>query len=730
MPQADAAPQNVLPDSICLHTEGSPVSEERSSPDTIFITPPDCGLRIYCDDTRLDGLPATTARAPLPNHCLSQQTHAMTTDLMPSSPNSPCPVSGTAVSPSGTAVRNGRCSFTLPLRAGLRLGVGWLVLGSTILAQPVQKAPLNPEFERYLATSQEPRARITAGGNHGLGLIPFPADLSHLRLQKLAAQKGARSAPLLPASYDLRALGRVTPIKDQGAYGTCWSFATFGSMESCLMPGETADFSENNLVNLAGFDWGFNDGGNAYMSMAYLTRWSGPVNETDDPYGYPGNSPAGLPVRKHVQQVQMIPGKLTPTDNDEIKQAIMNSGGVMVSFYWDETARSATDPEPFEFNEQTNTYLYTGDTSAPNNHAVTIVGWDDNFEKSKFSTVPSANGAYIVKNSWSTEWGDAGYFYVSYYDTMFAWSPMFVFLDAGPTTNFAARYSYDPLGWVNNIGTGDNNSLWGANIFTAGQTESLCSVGFYPTSLNTSYAIYIFTGVSANEPASGTLASTQSGACQYPGYCTVGLDTPVPLTAGQPYSIVLEVTSPLNDYPLVVQYAISGYSSQATSSPGQSFYSLDGSVWADLTADFDPTASCCIEGYTALAPAFTTQPTDQTVASGATASFKAEASGTAALAYRWQVFPATGAGSWTNVPAGAVYSGQATDKLTITGATASMSGNQYRCTVANIVGNANSDAAELTVNKAAQTINFPAPGNKTYGAAPFTVWATAIRIRS
>ena len=89
----------------------------------------------------------------------------------------------------------------------------------------------------------------------------------------------------LPVTFTLEPVG-VTPIKDQGACGSCWAFATYGSMESNLKykTGVTADLSENNLKNRHGFDLGPCAGGNVWMSMAYLSRLSGPLAESYDPY--------------------------------------------------------------------------------------------------------------------------------------------------------------------------------------------------------------------------------------------------------------------------------------------------------------------------------------------------------------------------------------------------------------------------------------------------------------
>ncbi len=196
-----------------------------------------------------------------------------------------------------------------------------------LMGQVPQTAPLNPEFVRYH------QGRLKVAEEVGFGLIPPPVDLSYLGGQEIP--RALRPLAMLAPKYDLRSLGKVTPVRNQRSHGTCWAHATFGSMESFLMPAESLDFSENNLVNLVnldGFDYGFDSGGHYVMSMAYLADWRGPVDEAADPY--PSlYSPPGLPVWKHAQQMRVIPGKSSPTGNDLIKQAVMENGAVYASYY-------------------------------------------------------------------------------------------------------------------------------------------------------------------------------------------------------------------------------------------------------------------------------------------------------------------------------------------------------------------------------------------------------------
>ena len=240
-------------------------------------------------------------------------------------------------------------------------------------APPVSVSPLNPRFTAWQEKVAVLDFKTYDEQLHPLGHIPEPFDWSHLQYQTVA-----ESLSLLeeaPASYDLRSEGYVTSVKDQGGCGSCWSFATYGSLESWLLKNEaeTRDLSENHLKNYHSFDWSPCEGGNASISTAYLSRWSGPVDESDDPYHDWDDRPSpGGPCQKYVKSV------LRFTTEAEIKDAIMTYGAMYVSMYW----------ASLYYNSSDYTYYYDGSDSA--NHAVAIVGWDD----SKVVSAAPDNGAW------------------------------------------------------------------------------------------------------------------------------------------------------------------------------------------------------------------------------------------------------------------------------------------------------------------------------------------------
>lgn len=458
-------------------------------------------------------------------------------------------------------------------------------------------APVNPDFTRYI-TIKEAGLPVTyfdgTTGGHGLGEIPSPISRNVIDVPASVSADGAPAIEAAPVSYDLRTHGKVSPVKDQGTFGTCWAHATLASLESTIMPSATLDLSEKNLANKAGFslEGGPADGGGSiWMSMASLTGWNGPVNEASDRYQKTvwSASPSFTPVR-HVQNVIIFPARdrvtVANTNTTRIKDAITTYGAVYSSFYWysayyNTTSRAYHQP-----------YSVTADPAGGGGHGVTIIGWNDNYARTNFRNLPPANGAWLVKNSWGTAWGNGGYFWVSYYDKYFASRYHAPAEAAGSTrdtalfrgeatTNYNGIYSYDTFGDVNDAYYGTARSGSYANIFTARSRARVAAVGLYTTDINVPVTIRVYNGTTAANPQSGALRATVSTTLADMGYHTVTLPAPVVVAANQRFSVVVTVTNPTNNYYIPYETNYDGYCSGVYSYTGQGFV-WSGSAWDDF----------------------------------------------------------------------------------------------------------------------------------------------------
>ena len=464
------------------------------------------------------------------------------------------------------------------------------------MSEPViETAPMNPDFlENWKPNSTEP---LTLGDSYGhaskTGYKPSPVKLSGLSSPKgrlLLKVSGSD----LPALYDLRKEGKVTAVKNQGNDGSCWAFSSMASLESYILGKERKSyaFSENNMKNLVsnsypqGFDYTPDDGGNAFIATAYLSRWSGPVNESGDPYSESSTySPSGLTVQKHLQEALFLPEKMEPLDNEVLKRTLLEYGAVYSTIYWNQAY----------YQEKSHAYRYIGNLDV--NHAITIVGWNDSFDRNLFTQVPPGNGAFIAKNSWGNTWGEDGYFYISYYDTKLGYNENAVFT-AESKDNYDNIYQYDPLGWTVSKMYSENPLVaWGSNVFSSKRNETLRAIGFYTTDLNTAYEIYIY-----KNPVSGPINSGQefvaheNGQYSFPGYHTHLLNSTIPLHAGGNFSIVIKLTNPSVSGPLAVEEPVAHYSSKAQANPGESYASSNGIKWEDISANSE--ANICIKAFT------------------------------------------------------------------------------------------------------------------------------------
>ncbi len=472
------------------------------------------------------------------------------------------------------------------------IGLFFLLTHAAIAAFPFpQRAPVNPEYVKYKETLRTMAYwRFQTEEGYALGLVPSPVDFSRVTATPIR-EVSPRDVLSLPSSYDLRTLGRVTAVRDQGGCGSCWAFGAIASLESWLLTAAVGawDLSENNFKECHGFAYGPCEGGNRFMSTAYFARRSGPVSEADDPYyPYATGCTAGLTVRKFLRDVSMPPNRTGSLDNDTIKQVVMDYGAMYTGMYW----------ESAYYRSDESTYYYPGTLGS--NHAVAIVGWDDNFDRTLFASqapasLPPEDGAWIVRNSWGSGWGDGGYFYASYYDSKIGRGNA-VFINA-TDPDATELYQYDSLGWVTNWGY-SSNTAWGANVFTASSNGSITAVATYASTSNTAYEIMVKDGLN------GSVLASKTGTWPFAGYHTVDLATPVSISLGDTFVIAVRYTTPGYNYPVPAECVDSWYSPAATANPGESYISSDGNTWSDIvTATWgDPTCNICIKAIVSPGP--------------------------------------------------------------------------------------------------------------------------------
>ncbi|PID29485.1 MAG: hypothetical protein CR982_02690 [Candidatus Cloacimonadota bacterium] len=433
----------------------------------------------------------------------------------------------------------------------------------------------------------------------------------------------------LPTQFDLRdynGVNYVSSVKNQDG-GTCWTHAVMAAMESNIM--RTDQYYQENEPNFSEYhlDWwnGFNQfqnldaepttgnglevhqGGDYLVASAYITRGDGVVMgegshsfETAPPFEsdlYQRFAP------KHIEWYTMDQDL---NGIDEIKECIMENGAIGTCMAYNNQFID------YDYNH----YQPYSSNMLPN-HAVTIVGWDD--EREIYSA--PAPGAWIVKNSWGEYWGHNGYFYISYYDK---WSCKEEFMGAVSFKDVEEKdfyedcppskeiYIHDYHGWRDTV----EEISEAVNYFYVEGFENeynlISRVSFFTPVDNCEFDLKIYNGFENGELTD--LICETSGSFEKRGFHEVSLEEFGASTSISPDTYVylkfnngghpIDRTS---DVPVLLGAEPTKTIVTSKASPGESFYK-DGNEWKDLydydLGEFSQSANFCmklhINSYTSI----------------------------------------------------------------------------------------------------------------------------------
>ncbi|MCL2859948.1 MAG: lectin like domain-containing protein [Oscillospiraceae bacterium] len=447
------------------------------------------------------------------------------------------------------------------------------------------------------------------------------------------------------SKFDLRDEININ-LKNQSDSDQCWLLAMSTVFETnlSLKNGENTEISSRHMDYGSSISFSdlvdksnranreVNTGGTAELALAYMTNGTGPVLESQMPSS---NNFEDMKLSDFIKQQAVysvndwiqIPSiykqrsgnEITYADENgkayteeqvtnirnEIKQQIVENGAVYAPTY----AAKFDNVYNLSKHAYYATNANVGNVEA--DHAIAIIGWDDNFSKNNFKgpTKPLNDGAYLVQGSWGNNPElDSGTYYISYED-MFIEQELFGIINVGKV-DYSNIYQYDNLGANQYLQGSFFDTLYGANVFKRQNLEDeyLTSVGI-STCCNMKYNIYI-------NSQDGTISSSKlikvptKDEILSPGYHRIYFDTPVKLT-GDSFAVVVEyigvngenvsIASESNNLPMY---------ENVTSNAGQSYIGYAMDFMTDINKDFKNT-NICIKAFTKIA----TASTDGTVSS-------------------------------------------------------------------------------------------------------------------
>jgi C1A family cysteine protease len=468
--------------------------------------------------------------------------------------------------------------------------------------------------------------------------INIPSLLDEVRNRKDSFSLESMSASYTDKTYNLNNDAKVK-VKNQGTTNECWAFAAISSLETNVSLTEQLkeaitysprhmDYATSRTFadgeNTIGFGRELGEGGIPNVAFAYLSNGTGAVLESDMPFENNENKISLSEIEKTVSRVvtqyEVLPtinkkydteGNVTYYDangkqyteasltnaRNIIKQHIIKYGAV---------ASTTAANEAEYYNNPTNiatSTAYFCNKEVTRDHAITIVGWDDNYSASNFNSEnrPKTNGAYIVLNSYGTGVLDNGYYYISYEDYLIE-DTLFGVMSSSEV-DYDNIYQNDFYGGYLEIGAANQDTGYIASIYDrdSSKTEMLNSIGI----TSTEYANYeIYVNANGDSLDSNSLTKIGETGLIAPGY--VKVDVKSTKLTGSKFAIVVKQKSTEGTgffFPIEVNIpdTVYNYVSAAT---GNSKISLDGTNWLTLnsltgiTVVDMSTADTCLKAFT------------------------------------------------------------------------------------------------------------------------------------
>ena len=419
---------------------------------------------------------------------------------------------------------------------------------------------------------------------------PAYCDLTVSNQKEIPLEKGSNETAF-PARYFSYDYGLVTPVKNQGGAGTCWAFASIGAFESNALKNGygTYDLSESHLVYSVIGDV-YNDsagkqnkysipiekGGTTMMSASYFfggyqmlseNEWS--YNDAFPKISFSQYKPGRkiLSVKRYYpENVRNKDGACTNNEIEKMKNIILKEGAIVGHVYISEKYNLTGEHLRVDSNWE--------DVKG-SNHSILIVGWDDNI-KTDYFIGATRKGAWIVKNSWGTNWGHNGYFYVSYDDHFIC----------GDVTAFSgvSTKTFDNTYKAAHIFGGSDiiyyNKAYFASTFNkkTNKNETLSRVSF-ATSPNVEYKVYM----APNKEISSTKEWKLLTSGKSDTYGINSVDISSQELIKNTFTIIVEYTIP-GGISLETTCKDNGYLKNVSYEKNRNFYSEDLKTWQDMAS--------------------------------------------------------------------------------------------------------------------------------------------------